>query len=133
MSTPNALTSTCRCGAKLTPSTQNKAPTLCTASAILFTSWIVPRMLLTCVHYTNTTFSLSNGLRFSAVSFNPSSFDDSHHLMVRLRRLAMKSQGLTLVSCSIFERMISLPELKERDWEMLTKSCVVDAPSTVIY
>jgi hypothetical protein len=68
-------------------------------------------MFDTWVHATNFTFDESSGFRFSGVSFNPSSLDDSHHFTVSLSRSAMNSQGLTLVSCSIFVSIISSPSL----------------------
>jgi hypothetical protein len=83
------------------------------------------------VQATNFVFSLNSGLRFSGVSFS-SGFGDSHHLTVRLRRLARLSHGFTLVSCSIFERMISEPEGISRAYERFMKSWVVLAPSTAI-
>lgn len=111
---PNAFTSICRCGAKLTPSTHNNAPASCTASAIERTSWIVPKIFDACVHATNLTLGERRGFRFSAVSLSPSSLDDAHHFTVSLSLSAMNNQGLTLVSCSIFVRMISSPSLNCR-------------------
>jgi hypothetical protein len=42
----------------------------------------------------------------------------------------MYSQGLTLVSCSIFDRMISSPSLNFKAPARFMKSCVVEAPMT---
>jgi hypothetical protein len=63
-------------------------------------------MFDTWVHATNFTFDESSGFRFSGVSFNPSSLDDSHHFTVSLSRSAMNSQGLTyyFVAFVEFER-----------------------------
>jgi hypothetical protein len=83
------------------------------------------------VQATNFVFSLNSGLRFSGVSFS-SGLGDSHHFTVRLWRLARLSHGFTLVSCSIFERMISEPEGISRAYERFMKSWVVLAPSTAM-
>jgi hypothetical protein len=68
-------------------------------------------------------------LKLSAVSFN-SGLSKCDHVTFRPSLSVMKSHGLTLVSCSIFERMISSQELRILACKRFMKSCVVEAPRT---
>lgn len=90
-------------------------------------------MLLVWVHVTNFVLSLISGRRFAAVSFRSVGEEDGvHHLSVRLRILARRTQEEMLASWSIEETIISAEGGKERanDWERLAKSWVVEGPMT---
>lgn len=54
-----------------------------------------------------------------------------HHFRTRLWSFDMRTQAEMLASWSSAERMISEPAGKERVWERLAKSCVVEGPITV--
>ena len=79
------------CGAKATASTQNRAfgAFSCNVRARVFTSWIVPSILLACVQAAKTVFSDINGSRFSGVSFgfellgSAADAEGVHHLITR--------------------------------------------------
>lgn len=96
-------------------------------------SWMVPRILLECVQVTSFVFADINGRRFSAVNFrSPGSEEGVHHLSVRLRILARRTQEEMLASWSMEEQMISASSGKERAkaWERLENSWVVEGPMT---
>lgn len=94
---------------------------------------MVPRMLLVCVHVTSFVFPDINGRRLSAVSFrSPGSAEGVHHLSLKLRILARRTQAEMFASWSMDEQMISASSGKDRAkaWERFEKSWVVEGPMT---
>ena len=93
-------------------------------------SWMVPRMLLVCVQATRRVCSERRGFSDSGVSCGFSLSAAPHHLMVRLRAVAVWTQGAMLASWSRRERISSEPGGKESAEERLRISCVVEEPRT---
>lgn len=82
---------------------------------------------------TSFVFSDMMGRRFSGVNFrSPGSADGVHHLSLRLRILARRTQAEMLASWSMEEQMISASSGKERAkaCARLEKSWVVEGPMT---
>ena len=135
MSTFNAFTSTGRCGAYATPSTQSIAPgTSCTLSAMARMSCSVPRMFDTWVHATRRVRGDRSGARDAASSFGLVSSPPgrgAHHLRMSPRRAARATQAEMLASWSSFETTSSSPGEKGRASERFRRSCVVEGPRTV--
>lgn len=137
------------CGASATPSTQNKAPGtvewIVVARALM--SWIPPRMLEAWVQVTRAVLGVRRGRRVEGVRsrlflFLLSSLSflllvlwvvsGFHHFTVWFCKAARRSQGEMLVSWSIWEIISSERGGRERIWERLEKSWVVEGPITVV-